>query len=107
MSEWKFGNKEKPLGKALIYCARTEIKYVAACVDSTKKQFELKEFPKYELEAIIQGAISDEVDVIDEGKAPHHYKKFIEQKVAEYAILFEKQPKNMKEASSRLPVITD
>lgn len=105
MSEWKFGNKEKPLGRALIYCSITSMKYIAACVDSAKKQYELKGFSKHELEEIIQGAIMDEVDVVDAGESPKEYKKFIEEQVTNYALLYEKQPKNLKEASLRLPAI--
>jgi hypothetical protein len=107
MSEWKFGNKNTPLGIALIYISVSDSTYLGTYVNAMRKMFETRKIRRGELECILEGAKRSEVDIIYEGSVDSNCKEFLEEKAANYALLYEKQPKNMKEASSRLPVITD
>lgn len=108
MSEWKLGNSKMPLGQAIIYCRKTNGNYIAAYCDAEKKEGFYEEIPEKGLEGIIKTATDRELDIIYLGEEKNESGiEMIHKQICEYHFSYHNQPKNIKSASSRLPVITD
>lgn len=108
MNEWKLGSKKRPIGNAVIYCKQPNGTYTAAFCDAVKREgFYESQIPQENLESIIKTAKERELDIIfiGEKNAKENYVELVLLEIGEYQILYNNQPKKMKEASLRLPAI--
>jgi hypothetical protein len=109
MIEWKLGSEDRPLGQAVIYCKQANGMYATAFCDAAKREGFYDQLPEKSLEGVIEKSKEREIDIIylGEKKAHENCVELVLFEIGAYQILYNKQPANIKKASSRLPVVTD
>jgi len=109
MIEWILGSENKPLGQAVIYCKQADGIYVTAFCDAAKREGFYDQISEKNLQGVIEKSKEREIDIIYLGEKKSHENcvELVLFEIGAYQMLYNKQPANIKRASSRLPVITD